>query len=144
MLNEDLFEPKDLKIAKLEMKIARLEKTIESFKRYDEERKLYYQDVVHRLGELESYVQELEDESCMAKLIQRNKEYRKTITFLNKRTFLDKVLRMTDEEVEHAFNSYQTKTIIKKKDSIIASLRNTNKDLVSRLAKYTSPDSCTE
>lgn len=144
MLNEDLFDPKDLKIAKLELKIARLEKTIDAFKKYDEERKQYYQDVVYRLGELESYVQEMEGESGMAKLIKRNKEYGKTIALLSKRVFLDKVMRMTDEEVEHAFNSYQTKAIIKKKDSIIASLRNTNKDLVSRLAKYTSPASCTE
>lgn len=54
MLNEDLMDPKDLKIARLEL-------TIKKFKEYDEERKRYYKKAMVELGELKSYVAELED-----------------------------------------------------------------------------------
>lgn len=54
MLNKELFDdPKDAEIARLKM-------TIEKFKEYDEERKKYYADKMQRLGELESFVQEIE------------------------------------------------------------------------------------
>lgn len=54
MLNKKLFDdPKDAEIARLKM-------TIEKFKEYDKERKAYYADKMRKLGELESYMQEIE------------------------------------------------------------------------------------
>ena len=54
MLNEKLFDdPKDAEIARLKM-------CIEKFKEYDKERKEYYAKKMRRLGELESFVQEIE------------------------------------------------------------------------------------
>lgn len=62
MLNKKLFEdPKDAEIARLKM-------TIEKFKEYDKERKAYYADKMQRLGELESYVQEIDTETEIGKL----------------------------------------------------------------------------
>ena len=62
MLNEKLFEdPKDAEIARLKM-------TIEKFKEYDKERKKYYADKMQRLGELESYIQEIDTETEIGKL----------------------------------------------------------------------------
>ena len=62
MLNKELFDgPKDAEIARLKM-------TIEKFKEYDKERKKYYADKMQRLGELESYVQEIDTETEIGKL----------------------------------------------------------------------------
>ena len=55
MINEDLFDdPKDLEIVKLKL-------AIENFKKYDEERKKYYAKAMQRLGELEAFMEEIED-----------------------------------------------------------------------------------
>lgn len=62
MLNKKLFDdPKDAEIARLKM-------TIEKFKEYDKERKEYYAKKMQRLGELESYVEELDTETEIGKL----------------------------------------------------------------------------
>lgn len=62
MLNKKLFDdPKDAEIARLKM-------TIEKFKEYDRERKKYYADKMQRLGELESYAQEIDTETEIGKL----------------------------------------------------------------------------
>lgn len=62
MLNKKLFDdPKDGEIARLKM-------TIEKFKEYDRERKKYYADKMQRLGELESYMDELDTETEIGKL----------------------------------------------------------------------------
>ena len=62
MLNEKLFDdPKDAEIARLKM-------CIEKFKEYDKERKEYYAKKMRRLGELESYVQEIDTETEIGKL----------------------------------------------------------------------------
>lgn len=53
MLNKKLFnDPKDAEIARLKM-------TIEKFKEYDRKRKEYYADRMRRLGELESFMDEI-------------------------------------------------------------------------------------
>jgi uncharacterized coiled-coil protein SlyX len=55
VLNQDLFEdPKDVTI-------ARLKTAINAFKKYDEKRKKYYQSLAIKVGELESYVEEMSD-----------------------------------------------------------------------------------
>ena len=62
MLNKKLFDdPKDAEIARLKM-------AIEKFKEYDKERKEYYAKKMQRLGELESYVQEIDTETEIWKL----------------------------------------------------------------------------
>ena len=78
MLNEKLFDdPKDAEIARLKM-------TIEKFKEYDEERKKYYADNIQRLGELESYVQELEAGTAVETLKKKINELHDKVRFLSK------------------------------------------------------------
>lgn len=72
MLNKELIDPRDLEIGKLK-------KIISKFKKYDEERKEYYKSAIQRLGELEAYVQELEEdrtvrEQKMAIRVTKQKE----------------------------------------------------------------------
>lgn len=72
MLNKELIDPRDLEIGKLRNIISR-------FKEYDEKRKAYYSESLKRLGELESYVQELEEdrtvrEQKMAIRVTKQKE----------------------------------------------------------------------
>ncbi len=56
MLNEKLFDdPKDAEITRLKM-------IIEKFKEYDKKRKEYYAKKMRRLGELETFLQEIECE----------------------------------------------------------------------------------
>lgn len=66
MINEDLLDPKDAKIFKLE-------KLIEKFKAYDEERKKYYSEALIELGMLRSELDELRDESKTVKKVHNLK-----------------------------------------------------------------------
>lgn len=68
MLNQELFEDKK------DAEIARLKMAIENFKKYDNERKEYYAKSIRRLGELESFVQEIEYEQPDKAKILRYKE----------------------------------------------------------------------
>lgn len=75
MLNEELIP--DLEKAKLKLTIQQLQKTIQAFKEYDKERKKYYSDRLIELGELKSYIEELEDkDSTIPKLKRQVKAMR--------------------------------------------------------------------
>ena len=67
MLNEDLFEEKDKEILKLKA-------LIERFKKYDSNRKQYYADVLVELGQLRTYVSELEDTDKLILLTAHRRE----------------------------------------------------------------------
>lgn len=78
MLNKELFDdPKDAEIARLKM-------TIEKFKEYDKKRKEYYAGKMQRLGELESYVQEIDTETEIGKLKETIAKLRKEVSRLTK------------------------------------------------------------
>lgn len=78
MLNKELFDdPKDAEIARLKM-------TIEKFKEYDKKRKKYYADKMQRLGELESYMDELDNETGIGKLKETITKLRKEVSRLTK------------------------------------------------------------
>lgn len=66
MLNADLFQDKK------DREIARLKLTIEQFKKYVQERKAYYAEKMNRLGQLESYISEFEnDENSPMSMIKK-------------------------------------------------------------------------
>ena len=94
MLNEKLFDdPKDAEIARLKM-------TIEKFKEYDKERKKYYADKMQRLGELESYVQEIDTETEIGKLKEEIMRLRKEVSRLSKEINVRRIEETrTDEEL---------------------------------------------
>lgn len=78
MINKDLIgDRKDVEIARLKM-------IIEKFKKYDKERTEFYSNKMQRLGELESYVVELEEKSETGKLEAKIKDLRSQLSTLNK------------------------------------------------------------
>lgn len=78
MLNEDLFDPKDLEIAKLKQAIKR-------FKKYDKERKKYYTNLEQEISMLKTYIQELEGDETVKSLKKKIKDQRETITILTRK-----------------------------------------------------------
>ena len=94
MLNKELFDdPKDAEIARLKM-------TIEKFKEYDKEHKKYYADKMQRLGELESYVQEIDTETEIGKLKEEIMRLRKEVSRLSKEINVRRIEETrTDEEL---------------------------------------------
>ena len=136
ILNEDLWDPKDLEIAKLKRKIQKLKGSIIAFKKYDEERKQYYSEVSQKIGELESYILELEHDSELEKIIRLNKEYKHQINILTKKHYLSKVLEMSDDEVIELSTKEQLKQKIKSLQEDLLRERKSKDVLWSMSAKY--------
>ena len=90
MLNENLLSPKDREIVKLKIENERLKKTIQSFKEYDEERKKYCSALAVKVGELESYIEALEDDDFIGQLIKKNKIYKEQLRILNAKAYIAK------------------------------------------------------
>ena len=75
-MNPDLLDPKEIIIGKLKSKI-------EAFKKYDKERQAYYKDALTRLGQLESYFDEVDtDGSLRKKIEQQRTELSRLLTLL--------------------------------------------------------------
>lgn len=75
MLNEELFDSKDLEIAKLKY-------AIKKFKEYDKERKEHYASLEQEVGALKAYIQELEENKDYEKLNTKIKNQREVIRTL--------------------------------------------------------------
>ena len=88
MLNEDLFEEKDKEILKLKA-------LIERFKKYDSNRKQYYASALVELGQLRTYVSELEDTDKKAKKIKTQKL---AIKNLERIITENKIAKIVDQE----------------------------------------------
>lgn len=127
MLNEDLINPKDIEIAKLKL-------TIEKFKRYDAERKQYYSNALQRLGELESYVQELTADTAISKLKKKVDEQGKQLRYLNRVITTNKYHLFNDD---YTLTSAITVNELKERNKVLSkevtNLRETIKELVCRL-----------
>ena len=136
ILNEDLWDPKDLEIAKLKRKIQKLKGSIIAFKKYDEERKQYYSEISQKIGELESYILELEHDNGLEEIIRLNKEYKHQINILTKKHYLSKVLEMSDDEVIELSTKEQLKQKIKSLQEDLLRERKSKNDLWSIIAKY--------
>lgn len=136
VLNEDLWDPKDLEIAKLKRKVQNLKGSIIAFKKYDEERKKYYSEVSQKIGELESYILELEHDNGLEELIRLNKEYKHQLNILTKKHYLSKVLEMSDTEVIELCAKVQLKQKIKSLQEDLIKERKSRDDLWSIIAKY--------
>lgn len=114
MLNEDLF------LDQKDKEIARLKATIEQFKKYDKERKEYYSSKLIRLGQLESYVQEINNS------IEDKNEKDKTILRLNQiihnqRTelrSLQKIMSQKNIDIEQEKENLETIDLVKLKKEL--------------------------
>lgn len=77
MTNEGKIDIKDIRI-------LQLEHCIEKFKEYDNKRKEYYSNILRELGELKSYVEELEDTNLLAsKCIKQKRELKRLHNIIN-------------------------------------------------------------
>lgn len=99
MLNKKLFDdPKDAEIARLKM-------SIEKFKEYDKERKAYYAKKMQRLGELESYMDELDTETEIGKLKDTIMRLRKEVSRLTKVVQVNQIEeKRTDDELSYTIS----------------------------------------
>lgn len=120
MLNKELIgDDKDVEI-------ARLKNTIEKFKEYDKERKAYYEEKMIRLGQLESYMQELESSPDSKKLVDLQKE--------NSR--LKKIIEASKIETDVDMSNVELKVKVinlKKRNSDLQSIIKRQKDTINKL-----------
>lgn len=133
MLNENLLTLEEIEIYKLKKKVSKLEKIIQDFKEYDLKRKEYYKDLEIKVGQLESYIEEIEDTS---KILELNKKYKEQLTILNKKVYLNKIAELSDEEIVNLYYNKTLKEQLKKRDSEIKRLREANSQLILKLNKY--------
>lgn len=122
-----------------DQEIIRLKMIIEKFKVYDKKRKEYYSDKMVRLGQLESYMQELDskshDESCYIKLKEENNKLRKIIE-ANK-IDVDKI-DISNVELKVRVSNLKKRnkdlqSIIKRQKEIINKLCSTNYELNTKI-----------
>lgn len=129
MLNKDLINPKDIEVAKLKL-------AIENFKKYDAERKKYYANSLQRLGELESYVEELEANSVIPKLKKKIEAQGKQLAYLNRVITANKYHLFNDDYVlQCAVSVNELKERNKALSKEVTNLRKTIKDLICQLNK---------
>lgn len=132
MLNENLLNPKDREIVKLKIENECLKKTIQSFKEYDEERKQYYSALAMRVGELESYIEELEHDSPNKQLMKKNKAYKEQLQILNARAYLDK-FEIEDIKAVETASRLQLREKIKQLNKRIIQQKNVINDLLYQI-----------
>ena len=130
MLNKELFEdPKDAEIARLKM-------TIEKFKEYDKERKKYYADKMQRLGELESFVQEIDTETEIGKLKEEIMRLRKEVSRLSKEINVRRIEETrTDEELSDVLSRDALRQRNRKLNEEVAKLRKERSEWITKRLK---------
>ena len=130
MLNKELFEdPKDAEIARLKM-------TIEKFKEYDKERKKYYADKMQRLGELESYVQEIDTETEIGKLKETIIKLRKEVSRLTKVVQVRHIEETrTDDELSDVLSRDALRQRNRKLTEEVAKLRKERSEWITKRLK---------
>lgn len=130
MLNKKLFEdPKDAEIARLKM-------CIEKFKEYDKERKDYYAKKMQRLGELESYVQELDTETEIGKLKDTIMGLRKEVSRLSKEIQVRRIEETrTDEELSEVLSRDALRQRNKKLTEEVVKLRKERSEWITKQLK---------
>lgn len=129
MMNKNLIgDRKDVEIARLKM-------MIEKFKKYDKDRTEFYVKKMQRLGELESYVIELEETSETGKLEAKIKDLRSQLSALNKVIQYNKMIVPEKEQMDLCLNYNNLKNRNRNLSEENKALRGTISQLVTRLNK---------
>ena len=129
MINKDLIgDRKDVEIARLKM-------MIEKFKKYDKDRTEFYAKKMQRLGELESYVIELEEKSETGKLEAKIKDLRSQLSALNKVIQYNKMIVPEKEQMDLCLNYNNLKNRNRNLSDENKKLKDTISQLVTRLNK---------
>lgn len=131
MLNEDLISPHEVEIAKLK-------KIISDFKKYDEERKKYYKESMIKLGELQSYIEELENNTIIPKLKDKIQNQAKELNSLQNKLYIYESIKNNKIKIENINNTYKyinALNLLDIRNKEVKNLRNTVKDLICKLNK---------
>ena len=129
MMNKNLIgDRKDVEIARLKM-------MIEKFKKYDKDRTEFYAKKMQRLGELESYVIELEEKSETGKLEAKIKDLRNQLSTLNKVIQYNKMIVPEKEQMDLCLNYNNLKNRNRNLSDENKKLKDTISQLVTRLNK---------
>ena len=135
MLNQELIRPEDLVIGSLKPKIENLEKAIEAFKEYDAERKQYYAEVIDRVAELESCIEELEAKHGIVHMKERLRKSKDANKALQAKVYLSKRFEdMADITAIVAMNKNVLLDKIKEKEKLIKELRSGRDKMLSKIA----------
>lgn len=135
MLNRELIKPEDLVIGSLKSKIENLEKTIEAFKEYDAERKQYYMELITKIAELESYIEELEAKHGIVHMKERLRKSKDANKALQAKVYLSKRFEdMADITAIVAMNKSVLLDKIKEKEKLIKELRFGRDKMLSKIA----------
>lgn len=113
-----------------DQEIARLRMAIEKFKAYDKKRKEYYSNKMVKLGQLESYIQEID--SCEKDRIISLKKENQRLRLLVEANNV-KIDGLSDEEIDIA----KLKTIInnvKKQNAELRKVMKRQKDSIDKLS----------
>ena len=132
ILNEELLDPKEREIVKLNLKINRLKKTIKDFKEYDAERKKYYSELATKVGELESYIEELENGTALIKLRKKCEEQNKQLSILNAKKYLEN-FEIADITAIVTASKLQLQDKVKNLTNQVKSQNKTISELLSKL-----------
>lgn len=126
-----------------DIEIFKLKKTIEKFKEYDEERKAYYRDLVLRVKELESLVEELksqitkyEQETKIGVLQKRLKNQRIALSRLAKIDNLNKYSEAELLEIDALGKTIDFKLINDRLRKRLKAEKDAKDKLLSLIAKY--------
>ena len=118
-----------------DVEIARLKMIIEKFKKYDKDRTEFYAKKMQRLGELESYVIELEEKSETGKLKAKIKDLRSQLSTLNKVIQYNKMIVPEKEQMDLYLNYNNLKNRNKNLSDENKKLKDTISQSVTRLNK---------
>ena len=135
MLNQKLIKPEDLVIGNLKLRIENLEKTIKAFKEYDAERKQYHEELITRIAELESYIDELEAKHGIVHMKERLRKSKDANKALQAKIYLGKRFEnMADVTAIVAMNKNVLLDKIKEKEKLIKELRSGRDKMLSKIA----------
>ena len=127
-MNPLLLDPVRVYVGKLKSTIQSLEHKVDNFKKYDANRKVYYSKAMQRLGELESWIDEVDPEFKLRGKIQAQKQ---AITNLNA------LIKASKLEVPEDFDLAKAKVKILELQKEVETLTKQNANLktsVSELA----------
>ena len=127
----------EIYISKLLARVNNLEKKIEEFKEYDKKRSEYYKESMVKLGQLESFVEEVCETNNLASKL---KVYKDKIKVYNKRIFLDKIAQLSDLEVVSTYDKMFYESKIENMQRDIKILRKNNESLILELCKLRSKE----
>lgn len=125
-MNPLLLDPVRVYVGKLKSTIQSLEHKVDNFKKYDANRKVYYSKAMQRLGELESWIDEVDPEFKLRDKIQSQKQ---TITNLSA------LIKASKLEIPENFNLVKAEVKILELQKQVETLTKQNTNLKATVSE---------